>query len=89
MRYLVLATVYLSVVLPVYADEPQAGDTPKELMREVHDFMRQARASMQKWDRVADQVGPAVYASGAKDGALCASVALIVIYLVFLRQKVP
>jgi hypothetical protein len=81
--------------VPAYADDGPEHAQPadlaaqKQLLDEARSFLRAARASMEKWDRVPDQLGSAVYYAGVKDGALGAAVALVVIYLIFLHRKTP
>jgi hypothetical protein len=61
----------------------------KDLVDEARSFLRAARASLEKWDRVPEQVSGALYYAGVKDGALGAAVALVVVYLVFRQRKTP
>jgi hypothetical protein len=81
--------------VPAYADDGPEHAQPadlaaqKQLLDEARSFLRAARASMEKWDRVPDQLGSAVYYAGVKDGALGAAVALVVIYLILLHRKTP
>jgi hypothetical protein len=95
-RWPVLVIGFLLILgVPAYADDgpehAQPADlaAPKQLLDEARSFLRAARASMEKWDRVLEQLGSAVYYSGVKDGALGTAVALVVIYLIFLHRKTP
>jgi len=91
---LVIALLLITAV-PAHAGDDPEHKAPadlaaqKELLDEARSFLRAARASMEKWDNVPDQLGSAVYSAGVKDGALGAAVALVVIYLVFLQRKTP
>jgi hypothetical protein len=92
-RWPALAITLLLLGVPAYAgDVPEHARPPdlaaqKELFDEARSFLRAARASLEKWDRIPDQLGSAVYYAGFKDGALAAAVTLIVIYLVLLHRK--
>jgi hypothetical protein len=97
MRQLSALVIAFLLILgvPAYADDGPEHAQPadlaaqKQLLDEARSFLRAARASMEKWDRVPDQLGSAVYYAGVKDGALGAAVALVVIYLILLHRKTP
>ena len=94
-RYPALAMAVLLILVATARADDGPGAQPadfaaqKELLDEARSFLRAARASMEKWGRVPDQLGSAVYYAGVKDGVLGAAVALVVIYLVFLQRKTP
>jgi hypothetical protein len=95
-RWPALVIAFLLIMgVPAHAGDDPEHKAPanlaaqKELLDEARSFLRAARASMEKWDHVPDQLGSAVYYAGVKDGVLGAAVALVVIYLVFLQRKTP
>lgn len=70
---------------------PQPADAAvtKDLIDDTRQFLKSAKQSMERWDQVPDKISIAIYYSGVRDGALGASLVLLVYALILVRIKKP
>ncbi|GIW56323.1 MAG: hypothetical protein KatS3mg082_2727 [Nitrospiraceae bacterium] len=82
--------VLLALALPVAAGPdskhgpPHEPLMPKRVVDDAGEFFRSAKSAL---DKLAGPVLQAIYLAGVRDGAVGATVALIVIYLFFVPRK--
>ncbi|MGE3803918.1 MAG: hypothetical protein AB7K24_04495 [Gemmataceae bacterium] len=63
---------------------PRDGTMPKHLIDDASLFFRSAKGAL---DKLAGPIVQAIYLAGVRDGAIGASVVLILFYLLFLQPR--
>lgn len=86
---LLLSVTVADVVASEHTERPPDPAVQKELVDEAKSFLKTARSSLEKWDRLPDQLGKTVYFAGVRDGALGAMLLACGLGFVILRLRKP